>query len=611
MHRVFRITAAVVAVPILAAVIFGVPTLWGTPWSIDHFFLRSFIAVAVEHPMLLSYARPLDAYGLDFYSDDLEDYSPAGDAAILDQLAEIHSGLRAYDRDSLSSDQQLSYDVLDWLLETQEAGRSFLYHAYPLNQFNGAQSGLPDFLVNIHQVDDEGDARDYLARIEKFEIALGQMDESVRARAERGLMPPRFVLRAVEKETAAFAATPIEENILYTKFADSLEEISDLPSATRQALLGELSSLLRDIVEPGYQRLAQTLSTLAARASDDDGAWKHPDGAAYYRWALRWHTTTDKSAEEIHQIGLAETKRIHGEMSRILAAAGHGSDSPIETLLELNREPRFLYPDNDEGREAILSDYRSIIEDVRERLPDLFGRLPIAPVAVERVPVFKQGGSAGAYYNPPSLDGGRPGVFYVNLRDVSEVQRFRMRTLAFHEAIPGHHLQVALAMETTNLPLFRRFMPMTAFIEGWALYAERLALEESLHETLYDELGALSAELFRAVRLVVDTGIHAKRWTREEAIEFMIENAGLPRGDATAEIERYIVAPGQACAYKMGQLKILELRARAKDRLGDDFDLRAFNDLVLAGGALPLAVLDQVVTSWIEERAASGLSVAS
>jgi uncharacterized protein (DUF885 family) len=290
-------------------------------------------------------------------------------------------------------------------------------------------------------------------------------------------------------------------------------------------------------------------------------------------------------------------------MSRILASEGLPTEDPMATLRELNRDPRFLYPDTDEGREQILADYRTIIADVDSALPRLFSRLPRAAVEVQRVPSFKEAGAAGAYYNPPSFDGERPGVFYANLRNVSEVHRFGMRTLAFHEAVPGHHLQIALAMEDSTLPFFRRFLPTTAFIEGWALYAERLALEEGLHKTPYDELGALSAELFRAVRLVVDTGIHAKRWTRERAIDFMVENAGHPRGDATAEIERYIVAPGQACAYKMGQLKILELRQRAKQALGNAFDLRAFNDAILANGALPLPVLEQATLSWIETQA--------
>ena len=268
------------------------------------------------------------------------------------------------------------------------------------------------------------------------------------------------------------------------------------------------------------------------------------------------------------------------------------------TLLELNRDPRFLYPDTDDGRSAILSDYQAIVDETWSRLPELFSRLPLAPVRVERVPVFKQAGAALAYYNQPSFDGSRPGVFYANLRDVAEIPRFGMRTLAFHEAVPGHHLQIALAMETEELPFFRRFLPLTVFVEGWALYAERLATEAGLHETPYDELGALSAEVFRAVRLVVDTGLHAKHWTRERAIEYVIANAGKSEGEATGEVERYIVNPGQACAYKIGQLKILELRDRARARLGPAFVLRAFNDLVLSNGALPLDILDRVVADW-------------
>ncbi len=604
MNRILRIAAVVFAVLLVGASILLVPTLWGKPWSIDHFFLRSLIYAVMDHPMILSSVRPLDAYDLDFYSDDLEDYSTEGDTAIYDHVDEVLLGLRAYDRASLTEDQQLSYDVLEWVLVTQQAGRAFRYHSYPLNQFNGAQSELPDFMINIHQINDERDARNYLARIEKFENALEGMRGAVLDRAERGFLPPRFVLEAVQREAADFASTPSVEGVLYTKFSAALEDLEDIPLATKDSLRSELRRLIESVVQPGYLRLAETLGELAGQANDDHGVWKHANGEAYYRWALRWHTTTDRTPDEIHQIGLAEIKRIHGEMSRILVEEGLSGDDPIATLLELNRDPRFLYPDSNEGRDEILKDYREIIADVDGRLPELFGRLPMASVEVKRVPVFKEAGAAGAYYNPPSLDGSRPGVFYANLRDVSEVQRFRMRTLAFHEAVPGHHLQIALSMETEGLPFFRRFLPMTAFMEGWALYAERLAMEEGYHDTSYDELGALSAELFRAVRLVVDTGLHAKRWTREQAIEFMIEKSGMPRGDVTAEIERYIVSPGQACSYKMGQLKILELRERAKSKLRAAFDLRAFNDVVLSGGALPLAVLDEVVSRWIADGGA-------
>ena len=601
-----RAIGVIFGIFLIAAVVFLVPTLFGQPWSISHFFLRSTIFAAAEHPMLLSYARPLDAYDLDFYSDDLADYSVAGDLAIYDQVDEILAGLHEYDRDSLSREDQVSYDALEWVLTTQQEGRAFLHHTYPLNQFRGAQSALPDFMINIHQIHDERDAKNYLARIGGFELALAQMRGAILARAERGLLPPRFVLEAVVDETTAFAAVPANENVLYTNFAEALVEIPDMDAATRESLLEELRATIESVVRPGYRNLAETLRALMPKATDDDGVWKHPDGEAYYRWALRWHTTTNKTPEEIHQIGLAEIARIHGEMRRILAAEGLPAEDPVATMLELNRDARFLYTDNDEGRAEILRDYREMIEQVEERLPELFGALPEAAVVVERIPTFKEAGSAGAYYNPPSLDGSRPGVFYANLRDVSEVQRFRMRTLAFHEAVPGHHLQIALAMETSDLPVFRRFLPMTAFVEGWALYAERVAMEKGFHETPYEELGALSAELFRAARLVVDTGIHAMHWTRERAIDFLVDQAGLPRGDATAEVERYIVAPGQACAYKIGQLRILELRERAMVALGDEFDLRSFHDLVLSNGSVPMSVLDDIVSRWVEEQTAEG-----
>jgi len=578
--------------------IFLIPTLWGKPWSIDHFFLRSLLVFVSDHPEILSQARPLDAYDLDFYSDELEDYSVAADLELADIVDRTLEGLFEYDREELSPDQEQSYAVAEWLLLTYQRGRPFLFHGYPINQFHGVQSSLPDFMVNIHQIEDVRDAENYLARLRAFGPALAQLAESVAFRAARGIAPPRFVLEAVEGEMTEFVSVEAVNNILYTKLDEALATVEvDFATATR--LTEEAKQILEDIVYPGYRDLIRQNSELHETATDEDGVWKLPDGDAYYRWALRLHTTTDLSPDEVHAIGLTEIRRIHEEMGKILESEGLPSEDPIATLLELNRDPRFLYPDTDEGRAAILDDYQTIVDETWQRLPELFGRLPVAPVRVERVPEFKEDGAAGAYYNPPSFDGSRPGVFYANLRSVAEIQRFGMRTLAFHEAVPGHHLQIALAMENEDLAFFRRVIPLTAFIEGWALYAERLASEAGLHKTAFDRLGALSAEVFRAVRLVVDTGLHAKRWTREQAIDYMVANAGMPESDATAEIERYIVNPGQACAYKIGQLKILELRDRARSRLGPAFDLRAFNDLVLSNGALPLSVLDGVVAGWM------------
>jgi uncharacterized protein (DUF885 family) len=273
-----------------------------------------------------------------------------------------------------------------------------------------------------------------------------------------------------------------------------------------------------------------------------------------------------------------------------------------DVLRALHREERFTHPDSDEGRQTILVEYQRILDEAAPRLPPLFGRLPRAPVRVERVPAFREAGAAGAYYWPPPLDGSRPGVFYANLRDPREVARFGMRTLAYHEAIPGHHLQIALAQEMEGVPLFRRVVPFTAFVEGWALYAERLAAEQGWHPTPFDRLGQLVAEVFRAARLVVDTGLHAKRWTREQAVDYMLRNTGMGETEVAAEVERYIVLPGQACAYKVGQMKILELRERARSALGPRFDLRTFHDRVLGQGSLPLELLEEEIDAWIAER---------
>jgi uncharacterized protein (DUF885 family) len=597
-----RVLGGLLAALALGAALFLVPTLWGKPWRIEHYTLRVLVEFALAHPMLLSYARVLEPYDLDFYSDELEDLSVEALMAEQVKIDRFLAGLEAYDRGSQSSEQLLSTDVLAWFLRIMKEREPFLFHGYPVEQFRGWQSFLPDFMVNFHQVQDEGDARSYLARLEGFGAAIDQLIQSMRFRAERGILPPRFAIRAVREESAEFVAAPARESPLYSKLERSLEA-AQVGNAARRGLLARAESAIEQVVRPAYRRLVEALAALEADASDDDGVWKLPDGDAYYRWALRFHTTTDLGPDEIHQIGLREVARIREAMRVILEGEGLASDDPIQTVRALNREERFLYPDTEEGRSRILADYQRIIDEVQPRLGELFGRLPASPVIVERVPEFKEAGSAGAYYNPPPLDGSRPGIFYANLRAVREINKFGMRTLAFHEAIPGHHLQIALAMENRELPLFRRFLPFTAFVEGWALYAERLADEMGLHPTPTDRLGALISENFRAVRLVVDTGIHAKRWTRQQAIDYMLANTGTPRTDLVAEVERYIVAPGQACAYKIGQLKILELRERARRRLGARFDLREFHDLVLGGGAMPLEILERVVDEWLERRA--------
>jgi uncharacterized protein (DUF885 family) len=357
-----------------------------------------------------------------------------------------------------------------------------------------------------------------------------------------------------------------------------------------------------ETVYPAYQRLIDHFVALDAKVDGNYGAWSLPDGDAYYRLALRLMTTTDYEPQYIHELGLSEVDRIQGEILDILQNEGWDVSRGFTAAIgELADHPRFYYSDSGEGRDQILADYRTLIDEVESKMEPWFGTIPEAQVEVKRVPEFKEKTSPGAYYQPAAMDGSRPGMFYANLYDIKATPKYGMRTLTYHEAVPGHHYQLSVQREQEDLPFFRRLIPFPAYSEGWALYAERVAWEMGLLEDPYDNIGRLQAELFRAVRLVVDTGIHAMHWSREEAIDYMLANTGMAESDVVAEIERYFVMPGQATAYKVGMTKILELRALAERELGDRFDIREFHDVLLLGGSMPLDILEQRVRAWIED----------
>ena len=343
---------------------------------------------------------------------------------------------------------------------------------------------------------------------------------------------------------------------------------------------------------------------LLPKTKGNHGVWALPDGAAFYAWSVKQHTTTDMTPDQVHALGVSEVARIEAEMDAILRAEGLAEGTVGARVKQLGQRPEQLYPDSDAGRTQILADYQAIIDEIDRGLTPYFDVRPKGGVKVERVPVFREKTAPGAYYNPPAFDGSRPGIFYANLRNVAEIQKFGMRTLAYHEAIPGHHFQTSIQQELTGVPTFRKVLPFTAFSEGWALYAERLAWEIGYQKQPLDNLGRLQAEMFRAVRLVVDTGMHHKRWTREQAIEYMTAKTGMPETDVVAEIERYLVMPGQALAYKVGMNKILSLREQAKAQLGEKFDLKRFHNLVLTGGDMPLTLLEQRVDAWIAQEKA-------
>jgi len=425
--------------------------------------------------------------------------------------------------------------------------------------------------------------------------------EGLRKRKELGIHPPQFVVTKVLEEMRAFVATPPEDGILMVSLLDKMEQ-AKLPEADQQRIAQEARAAIVDTVYPAYGRLIDHFVALDDLVDGNYGAWSLPDGEDYYRLALRLMTTTDYEPRYIHDFGRSEVDRIQGEILAILAAEGWDVSGGFTAAIgDLAEHPRFYYSDSAEGREQILADYRALIDDVEGKMEPWFGTIPQALVDVKRVPEFKEKTSPGAYYQPAPMDGSQPGVFYANLYDIKATPTYGMRTLTYHEAVPGHHYQLSVQREQKDLPFFRRLIPFPAYSEGWALYAERVAWEMGLLEDPYDNIGRLQAELFRAVRLVVDTGIHAMRWSREQAIDYMLANTGMAESDVVAEIERYFVMPGQATAYKVGMTKILELRARAEPEreLGERFDIREFHDVLLLGGSMPLNLLEERVDDWI------------
>jgi uncharacterized protein (DUF885 family) len=604
MKRFLKWSGGLVGVLVLAAGLLIAHTIWFKPLRIDWFFDRVLIEMAFDDPQLLSQIGVLENFGIRGHNAHLTDGSEARELALFEKARRDLATLRRYDRARLDEQRKLSYDILENFLELGLEMKRWRHHTYPMNQLFGIQNGLPNFMATIHRVEDRKGAEHYISRLSQFERRLDQALEGVQRRAAYGIVPPTFVVEKVLEEMRGFVGVPPRDNILFTTLDGHLQALveRDALSEAARAELGALAEAeILGGVYPVYGRLIDYYESILPQTAGNHGVWALPDGSEYYAFAIGLMTTTDMTADEIHRIGLAEVARIGAEMDAILRAQGLADGTLGERIMRLKADPAQLYEDSAAGRAQIIADYQAIIDEIDAGLDPYFNVRPEVGVRVERVPEFREGGSALAYYQPPSLDGARPGVFYINLREMSELPRFGMRTLAYHEAIPGHHFQIAIAQQLKGLPLFRRMLPLPAYSEGWALYSEQLAWELGFQDDPLDNLGRLQAEMFRAVRLVVDTGLHAQRWTREAAIEYMLEHTGMGEFEVTAEIERYLVMPAQALSYKLGMIKILELRARAQQALGDAFSLAEFHDVVLTNGALPLDKLERVVDDWLAE----------
>jgi uncharacterized protein (DUF885 family) len=603
MKRVFKgLALALLAVLLLFAGLVA-HTIYFKPLRLDWFYARTFATFAIDSPEMLSSFRILPSW-LDFYSSKLDDASPAHEQKMADLVRGSLATLRSYDRTQLSREEQLSYDTLAYYLQIQAEGEPFMRHDFPVNQMQGIQSALPDFMVQVHQVTSKAEAESYIARLKLFPAKFTQLTEGLRLREVHGVMPPRFTVQKVIAQMSGMIAVAPERHPLYLTFKEKLDRIpaAAMDAGTRAQLLAQVAAAVRDQVYPAYRGLISHFTALQPKVRENYGAWSLPDGDTYYAWCVRMHTTTDMTPQQVHELGLTEVARVGAEMDAILKAQGLAAGTVGARVQQLAASPAQRYAATEEGKQAMLARYQAILDEVDKGLGGAFDIRPRLGVKVEQVPASSEATAPGAYYMPGAFDGTRPGVFYANMRNPGDTPKFAMRTLAYHEGIPGHHFQVTIAQEMQDVPFFRRVLPFTAYQEGWALYAERLAYEMGFEKDPLDNLGRLRDEMLRATRLVVDTGIHYKRWTREQAIGYMMDNTGMAEGDVTAEVERYFVAPGQALAYKVGMLKILALREQARRELGDKFDLRQFHNEVLSHGALPLAVLERVVQDWIARR---------
>jgi uncharacterized protein (DUF885 family) len=573
------------------------------PFMLRAFMDRTMLKQAFESPETLTSLGFLESVGITGHNAELDDDRPEKTDALFAQMKTIKQTLQSYNDSDLDESELLSKEIAMYLLDVVSASEPYRYHNYPVNQLFGIQNGYPSFMDAQHQVNSVEDAENYISRLHKVKVKFEQNLEGLKLREQKGIIPPRFVIDRVLEEMKEFVSKPVEENILYSSLQKKLTDAEGISPDDQTRLLSLAKEEIISSVHPAYQLFINYFERVADKATNDDGIWKLPDGDIVYAQALKFFTTTDYSADYIHDIGLKEVDRIQLEIMAILQNENYDVSQGFTSAIEsLAAEEKFYYPDTKEGRDQILIDYQTILDEINVGLDSAFRIRPKASMKVRRIPEFKEKTAPGAYYQQPSIDGSRPGMFFANLYDIKATPKYSMRTLAYHEGIPGHHFQIAIAMELEGMPLFRRMSPFTAYTEGWALYTERLAWDLGFQDDPFDNIGRLQAELFRAVRLVVDTGIHHKRWTRQEAIDYMVANTGMAQSDVVSEIERYIVMPGQATSYKVGMMKILELRDKAKSSLGDKFDLRDFHDVILKNGAVPLDILTRLVDQYIADK---------
>lgn len=563
------------------------------------FFQEAFLEGLRQSPEGLTQLGMKERYG------ELGDYT---DAAAKQQLdlseAQLARMKRDFDPAKLSAASRLSFMLFeDAVVRGRELYR-FRYHQYAVTSNGTAISGLPVMLINSHRVDTVADAEAYVSRLKAVERVGGEVADDIVYRTAHGFISPSFVFpRVIPDMQTQLTGAPFDTGPDHPVWADFKAKVEKLDASAevKARLLAEGKAALLVPYRAGVGKVLAAVRGMAAKADSTDGVWRLPDGDAYYAASVNFFTTTDLTPDQIHQTGLSQVARIHREMAAIKDKVGFAGTLQ-QFFAHVKADPALHYPNTAEGRAQYLADAKQIIADYMALAPTQFSTLPRASVEVRAVEEWRQATASTAFYNPGTPDGSRPGIFYVNLVDMNQVQKVQLDAIACHEAAPGHHFQIARSQEQAELPMFRRFSFYGAYTEGWGLYAEKLCKEAGLYQDPYDDFGRLSLELWRAARLVVDTGIHAKHWSRDQALQYFRDNTLMSEIDITREIDRYISGPGQATSYMVGQLRILALRDKARAALGAKFDLREFHEVILADGALPLNVLEEQVDAWIARK---------
>lgn len=557
-----------------------------------------------QSPISLTFLGRKDRY------DEIDDMTKEAEDRQLEWLKGTVEELKSqFDYDELDLEAQTSYDVWVYEYEQAKAASEFPHMDYVFDQMRGAHTFLPQILMNFHKVESESDMTAYISRIGGVATAIEQLTERAKAQVEAGIRAPRFAYDQVIEETrgliegAPFTEGDDSDLLADAKMKiDALVESGEIDQERADELQKSAADALNEELKPAYQALADWLESDVENTDEvATGVSKFDTGMDFYNMRLKASTTTDLTADEIHQIGKDEVARLTDEMNEIRERVEFDGD--LQEFFEFIRtDEQFFYSNDEAGAQGYIDDSEKYLDYINERLPEYFGVLPKADLVVKRVESFREQDGAAQHYFPGTPDGSRPGVYYAHLSDMSAMPKNEMEAIAYHEGNPGHHMQISIAQELTSVPEFRTQAGFTAYVEGWALYSELLAKEMGAYENDYSDFGRLITEMWRAVRLVVDTGLHAKGWTEEEAVEYFKAHTPIAEGAVRSEVRRYLVMPGQATAYKIGMIRIIEMREKAEAELGDDFDIRGFHDTILGGGALPLDILERRVDQWIADQ---------